>query len=65
VTGQGEVVYNSKRDLDWICFFFVFFFFIGDFVEVLAQVAQRGIGCPIPADTQGQAGWGYEHLIEL
>ena len=26
----------------------------------LAQVAQRGGGCPIPSDTQGQAGWGSE-----
>ena len=31
--------------------------------EVLAQVAPRGGGCPIPADTQGQAGLGSEHLI--
>ena len=22
-------------------------------------------GCPIPADTPGQAGWGSEHLMEL
>jgi len=33
--------------------------------EALAQVAQRGDGCPILGDTQGQAGWGSEHLIEL
>ena len=33
--------------------------------EALAQVAQRGGGCPIPGDTQGQAGWGSEHLMEL
>jgi len=33
--------------------------------EALAQVAQRGGGCPIPGDTRGQAGWGSEHLIEL
>ena len=26
----------------------------------LRQVAQRGGGCPIPGDTQGQAGWGSE-----
>jgi len=25
-------------------------------VEALAQVDQRGNGCPIPGDTQGQAG---------
>jgi len=30
--------------------------------EALAQVAQRGVGCPIPGDTQGQAGQGSEHL---
>lgn len=29
--------------------------------EALAQVAQGGGGCPIPADTQDQAGWGSEH----
>ena len=28
--------------------------------EALAQVAQRGGGCPIPGDTQGQAGWDSE-----
>jgi len=26
----------------------------------VAQVAQRGGGCPIPEGTQGQAGWGSE-----
>ena len=30
-----------------------------------ALVAQRGGGCPIPGDTEGQAGWGSEHLMEL
>jgi len=29
--------------------------------EVLAQVAQRGSGCPVPGDIQGQAGWDSEH----
>ena len=29
--------------------------------ETLAQVTQRGGGCPIPGDTQGEAGWGSEH----
>ena len=28
--------------------------------EALAQVAQRGGGCPIPGDTQGQTGQGSE-----
>jgi len=32
--------------------------------EALAQVAQRGGGCPIPGETQGQAGWGSEDLME-
>jgi len=31
----------------------------------LEQFAQRGGGRPIPGDTQGQAGWGSEHLMEL
>jgi len=34
-------------------------------VEAVAQVAQRGGGCPIHGDTQGQAGWDSEHLMEL
>ena len=25
---------------------------------MLKQAAQRGCGCPIPGDIQGQAGWG-------
>jgi len=29
--------------------------------ETQAQIAQRGGGCPIPGDAQGQAGWGFEH----
>jgi len=29
------------------------------------KVAQRGGGCPVPADSQGQAGRGSEHLMEL
>ena len=33
--------------------------------EALAQVAQRGGGCPIPGDTQGQAGRDSEYLINL
>jgi len=27
--------------------------------EALAQVAQRGCGCPLPGSVQGQAGWGF------
>jgi len=41
----------------------VFFYDKGD--EALAQVAQKGGGCPVPGDTQGQAGWGSEYLMEL
>ena len=26
--------------------------------EVLEQAAQRGCGCPVPGDVQGQVGWG-------
>ena len=33
--------------------------------DALAQVAQRGGGCPIPGDAQGQVGWGSEHPMEL
>ena len=33
--------------------------------KALAQVAQRGGGCPVLGDTQGQAGRGPEHLMEL
>ena len=33
--------------------------------KAVAQVAQKGGGCPIPGDTQGQAGWGSEYLMEL
>ena len=34
--------------------------------EALAQVAQRGCGCPIPGSVQGQVGWGFEQagLVE-
>ena len=31
----------------------------------LAQLAQRSGGCPVLGDTQGQAGRGSEHLMEL
>ena len=31
--------------------------------EVLAQVAQRGGGCPIPEDTQGEAGQGSDVAV--
>jgi len=31
--------------------------------EALEQVAQKCGGCPDPGDTEGQAGWGSEHLI--
>ena len=34
-------------------------------LESLECVSQRGGGCPVPRDTEGQAGWGSEQLIEL
>ena len=40
-------------------------FFYDKGVEAVAHVAHRSGGCPIPGDTQGQAGQGSEHLIEL
>lgn len=30
-------------------------------IRVAKQAAQRRGGCPLPGDTQGQAGWGSEH----
>jgi len=33
--------------------------------EALAQVAQRGGGCPIPAGIQDQDGKSSEHLMKL
>ena len=30
--------------------------------EALAQIAQRGGGCPVPGDIHGQAGWDSELL---
>ena len=35
-------------------------FFYNTTGETLAQAAQRGDGCSILGDTQGQAGWGSE-----
>ena len=32
-------------------------FFYNKCTGALAQVARRGGGCPIPGNTQGQAGW--------
>jgi len=33
--------------------------------EALVQAVQKGGGCPVHGDTQGQAGRGSEHLMEL
>ena len=33
--------------------------------EALAQVVQRGGGCPIPGDIQDQDGKSSEHLMKL
>jgi len=59
--GWGLWLFNleeSQRDLINALCFVVFFYTKGG--EALAQVAQRGGGCPIPGDTQGQAGQGSE-----
>lgn len=42
------------------------FFDDDDGGETLAQVAQRGCGCPIPGNVQGQLGQGSEQpfLVE-
>jgi len=45
--------------------FFIIIIFYDKGSEALEQFAQRGGGCPVPGDTQGQAGWGSEHLIVL
>ena len=34
--------------------------FVTETGAVLAQVAQKGCGCPIPGSIQSQAGWGFE-----
>ena len=35
-------------------------FFYNKGVEATEQIAQRGSGCPVFGDIQGQAGWGSE-----
>jgi len=40
-------------------------FFYGKNSEALAQVVQKGGGCPIAENTQGQAHQGSEQLMEL
>jgi len=49
-TRGGEISIGSKKKV-----------FSSNGSEALAQVAQRGDGCPMPGDTQGQAGWGSGH----
>ena len=39
--------------------------FYGECGEALAEAAQRGGGCPVPGDIEGQSGPGSEHLLEL
>jgi len=29
------------------------------------RLPREGGGCPVPVYTQGQAGWGSEHLMEV
>ena len=59
--GQGELVSNKKRDL--IGYKEEGYYNQGS--DAVAQVTQRGGGCPIPGDIQGQPGRGSEHLIYL
>jgi len=33
--------------------------------ELAQEISQRGTGCTIPEDTQGQAEWSSEHLMKL
>ena len=60
---KEEAIPSSKREEIQIAYKKIAFYCKGG--EALAQVAQRGGGCPIPGDTQGQAGRGSEHLMEL
>jgi len=53
------------KELRSLTFWFPKIKFIVSNSAALAQVAQRGDGCSIPGDIQGQAGWGYEHVTEL
>ena len=45
------------------CFCFVSLFFYDKGSYALAQVTQRGGGCPILGDTQGQAGGALSTLV--
>ena len=60
--GQGELVSNWRGDI-YTGYKEKGFYNEGG--EALAQVAQRGSACPIPGDSQGQARWGSEPLMEL
>lgn len=42
-----------------------FFFFYAKGNKALGSLAQRGGGCPVDGDIQGQSGWGSEHQREL
>ena len=44
-------------------YIYIYIYIYNEGSEALAQVAQSGGGCPIPADIQGQAGPGSECLI--
>jgi len=56
---MGKWLQTKRGDLDWISVLY------SKGGEALTQAAQRCGGCPIPGDTQGQAGWGCEQLMEL
>ena len=53
-TRRGEIWTGYKEDV-----------FYSKGCEALTQVAQRGGGCPIPGDIQGQAGGALSTLTEL
>lgn len=56
MTGQRVMVLIHVVDSDWIQGGFVYH----EDGETLAQVVQRGGGCPIPGNIPGQDGQGYE-----
>ena len=59
--GQGEVVSKQREEIE-IGYKEVFY---NREVRHWQRFAQIDGGCFVPRDTQGQAGRGSEHLIEL
>ena len=60
--GNGSKLEGVRCRLD-IRIIFIFFYSLSG--KALEHAAQKGGGCPILGDIQGQAGWGSEHLMEL